>query len=119
MSQKGLVLRLLREAGSAGVSNHSFTYRFGITRAAAYVFELRQEGYDIDTVDEGQTPDGREKLARYVLKRNALSDPIHTPVRVPVDVPIELGEAVELRMPCGCVRSADGRSWVKRCDTHG
>ncbi len=114
MSQRNIVLRMLREAGAEGVSSHTFTYRHGITRSAAVIYDLRNEGYDITTVDEGQTPDGREKMARYVLGG------IPAPLRpaAPPDPDPQLPDAVELAWECGCVRAADGRSWVVRCDNH-
>lgn len=141
MSQRGLVLRLLRERGAEGVSAHEFTYRFGITRAAAIIHELRNEKppFDITTVDEGATEDGRQKMARYVLKgdpergmyrqsETGPGQPGHgypgpfAPERSPLGPGAEPEEllvaAVDLPFPCGCVRSADGRGWLKRCDNH-
>lgn len=114
MSQRDIVLRMLRERGAEGVSSHEFTYRHGITRAAAVVFTLRQEGFEIETRDEGQTPDGREKMARYVLK----GTPAFARPKGPPDEAIPLPPAVDLPFDCGCVRAADGRSWVSRCENH-
>jgi hypothetical protein len=62
VTQKQTVLRLLEARGFKGVGVHELIYQHGITRAAAIVHDLKGEGIDIDTVDEG---DG--KLARYVL----------------------------------------------------
>lgn len=114
MSQRNIVLRLLRERGAQGVSSHELTYRFGITRGAAVVFDLRQEGFDISTKDEGTTPDGKQKMARYVLE----GIPAALQPKAPVEAPVELAPAVEVVWACGCVRSADGRGWVTRCDDH-
>lgn len=48
-TQKEKVLRILKERGDAGLSAHELTYQHGITRAAAVVFDLRKEGYPIET----------------------------------------------------------------------
>lgn len=63
MTQKALVLRLLEARGFKGVGAHELVYQHGITRGAAVIHQLRTEGIDIETIDEGD-----EKLARYVLK---------------------------------------------------
>lgn len=115
MSQRDIVLRMLRERGSEGVSSHEFTYRHGITRAAAVIFTLRQEGFEIETRDEGQTPDGREKMARYVLQ----GTPAFARPKGPDEPSFQPGPLAALPFDCGCVRSADGRSWESRCHTHG
>lgn len=62
-TQKATLLRLLNENGSRGVSVHQLIYVHGITRAAAIVHDLKKEGLEIVTIDEGDS-----KLARYVLK---------------------------------------------------
>ncbi len=64
MTQKSTVLLLLETRGFKGVGVHELVYEKGITRAAAIVHELRNEGIEIDTIDEGDS-----KLARYVLKK--------------------------------------------------
>lgn len=63
MTQKATVLRLLSENGDHGVSAYNLVYGHGITRAAAIVFDLKKDGIEIESVNDG---DG--KLARYVLK---------------------------------------------------
>lgn len=68
MSQRETVLDLLVRSGEQGVSAYELVYVHGITRGAAAVFDLREEGYVIDTLDEGMTDDGKQKLARYVLR---------------------------------------------------
>jgi hypothetical protein len=114
MSQKKIVLMLLRERGPAGVSSHELIYRYGITRGAAVVHVLRHEdGFDIETRDEGETPDGKQRLARYILKNGGRKSPAPPP-----DEPFELPPPSKLPLPCGCVRSADGRGWEYRCEGH-
>lgn len=76
MTQRDLVLKLLTEAGQHGVSSHELIYTHGITRGAAVIFDLREDGYVIDTIDEGETDDGRQKLARYVLKAGPTGAPV-------------------------------------------
>jgi len=63
VSQKAILLRLLRDNGARGVSVHDLIYQRGITRAAAIVHELKKDNIEIETINDG---DG--KLARYVLK---------------------------------------------------
>ena len=70
MTQKQTVLQLLQARGFKGVSVYELIYEKGITRAAAIVHELRNEGIDIDTIDEGDS-----KLARYVLKSANVAPP--------------------------------------------
>lgn len=62
-SQKDIVRELLRERGATGVSAHELTYGgYGITRAAAIVWELRhEEGMNIVTDNE------KGLQARYTL----------------------------------------------------
>lgn len=115
MTQRDVVLRELRQAGSQGVTARDFIYKFGITRSAAIVWTLRHEDkLDIDTIDEGYMADGRRYTARYVL-RGALEPPRPRP---PAEAQLELPPATELALPCGCVRSADGRTWKARCLRH-
>lgn len=115
MSQERLVLRMLRERGAAGVSNHELVYRHGITRAAAIVHDLRHNhGLEIETRDEGETQDGRQKLCRYVL----VGVPEQLKPQAPAEPQYDFGPARPLDFGCGCVRSADGRSWESRCDDH-
>lgn len=107
MTQREEVLRLLQDRGTQGVSAHELIYELGITRAAAVIWELRHDGYPITTLDEGLLPDGRRRLARYILEDGRRApDPIAGP------------PGRRLGLPCGCVREADGRSWVRRCSTH-
>ena len=51
MTQRETVLRLLVEDGVAHA--HDLTYHYGITRTAAIVHRLRQEGYMIETIENG------------------------------------------------------------------
>lgn len=108
MSQLTVFLGLLRERGARGVSAHELIYEHGITRGASIVHVLRDHGYDIVTEDDGKTADGRAKLARYVL-RGAPGRAAPTPALLP---------ATDLALPCGCVRSQNGRDWVGRCEAH-
>lgn len=116
MSQLGIVRRLLKEAGPKGVSAHRLLTEFGITRAAAYVYDLRQEGMNIATIDDGDLADGRSKMARYVLRN---SQPAMCTVFDAAD-PAFNGSMVakEISFDCGCVRSVDGRYWGKVCVRH-
>lgn len=75
MSQRDAVLQLLVDAKAKGVSAYELVYVHGITRGAAVVFDLREEGYVIDTLDEGETANGKQRLARYVLR--GFIDPHH------------------------------------------
>lgn len=127
MSQRGLVLRMLRERGSVGVTAHELNYRHGITRSASIIFDLRQEGYEIRTQDEGDTEDGRSRMARYTLvswPAEARLEPsgqrrlVGAGFSPPPEAPLELPEPKALDLPCGCARSADGRSWLRRCERH-
>lgn len=116
MSQAGVILRLLRERGRDGVDTHELIYEYGITQVAARIWALRDQGYVIDTIDHGHTEDGRRRLCSYVLRHDPFAkDEPATPKPAPADPPV----AVDLTLPCGCVRAADGRSWVSRCDRHG
>jgi hypothetical protein len=87
VTQHEKVLRLLIEAGEHGVSAHELVYTHGITRGAAVIFDLRngEPAYEIDTIDEGTTPDGRSKLARYVLRPGPQGYPKPAPTGHPVE----------------------------------
>lgn len=87
MTQQERVLRLLVEAKEHGVSAHELVYTHGITRGAAVIFDLRNgtPAYEIETIDEGTTPDGRTKLARYVLKPGPQGYPPPAPTGHPVE----------------------------------
>lgn len=63
MSQREVVLALLKERGPTGVSARELIYQHGITRSAAVIHELRQTGLDIETIE----PE-RGHLATYVLR---------------------------------------------------
>lgn len=115
MSQKGLVLRLLREAGPAGVSAHTLNYQYGITRAAAVVFDLRADGHYVDTLYEGKLEDGRQRMARYVLRDR----PTMARAAPPPEELHPTPEPRELALPCGCRRDAGGMHWLERCAQHG
>lgn len=117
MSQMTTVLRLLREAGPAGVEAHDLVYNHGITRSAAIVHTLRKMGYGIETLDGRTLPDGRKELATYILVRDLEGRPVR--VGPSPEQPGEIATpAVPLEWDCGCVRAADGRSWVSRCPVH-
>lgn len=120
MTQRERVLRALTEAGTAGVSAHQLVYEMGITRGAAIIFELREAGANIETVEEGTLPDGRRKLARYILHSDAQrpKSTLPPPPTAPGWEPKEPRPAMPLALPCGCVRSADGRGWDSRCQKH-
>lgn len=136
MTQKDRILRLFRERGPRGISAHELVYEQGITRGAAAVFELRLEGHNIETIDEGTLPDGRRRLARYILHETPPAAPVPMRLEISARSPAHPangaprsesplvryeGEARELRplrLPCGCVRAADGRSWQSRCASH-
>lgn len=60
-TQRETVLAILRERGDDGVSAIELDRKFGIYRAGARVFELRQEGYVIHTKTE------HGKTAHYTL----------------------------------------------------
>jgi Helix-turn-helix domain len=116
MNQREVVIRLLKEAGSRGVSARTLIYEHGITRAAAIVHGLRHdEGMNIETVNEPQLADGRKPLARYVLggpeKRSQ-------PPAPPVEGVFTYATPQPTSLPCGCVRAPDGRSWLLRCYRH-
>jgi predicted ArsR family transcriptional regulator len=64
-SQREQILGLLRAHGT--VSAHDLTYRHGITRAAARIWELRQEGYVIETGARMTSPGEKRAQAIYTL----------------------------------------------------
>lgn len=122
MSQRRTVERLLREQGAQGIAVHTLIYRFGITRAAAYVHELRSEGWNIETRDED-----KGELAVYVLRGEPSAARAATAQLSPVEREMRahfhteettLPPGREMKLPCGCVRAADGRAWTRRCDKH-
>lgn len=117
MSQKSVLLRLLQEAGNKGVSVHELVYRRGITRAAAIVYDLKQEGYDIETLPGGPLPDGRTQLASYRLPHAQRTKPPTPPAGLFDDLPLAPGKPI--RFDCGCIRNADGKGWESRCSEHG
>lgn len=108
MSQRALVLRLLREAGSAGVDTHELIYVYGITQPASRINELRNDGHDITTIDRGTADNGKKRLCTYILK----GAPGRKITAQPED------PAKPLSFDCGCVRSASGMGWDKRCERH-
>lgn len=110
MTQRETVLRELSKAGKAGVSARTLNYEFGITRSAAVVFELRAEGYDIETIDLGLLPDGRRAMAKYVLKTK--SQPMFA------ETHFASAPTGKLALDCGCVRTADGLTWETSCARH-
>lgn len=99
MSQHATVLKLLADAQEAGVSAYDLVYHHGITRGAAVIFDLRDEGYIVDTVDEGTTPDGKQKLARYILRGRADGAEV-VPVQAPRPVPPPDYEVDATDVPC-------------------
>lgn len=123
-TQREVVMRLLKAYGKLGVENHELIYKRSITRAAAIIHELRDEGFDIETIDGKPVGDGRVALCTYVLHsepRAVAGTP--TPMKVryrPVEPerPALRTPTEPLRLPCGCLRSADGRQWLERCQKH-
>lgn len=61
MSQRDQVLKMLREAGRRGVTNSELNHHVGY-RYSARVFELRNRGFDIETVN------GKGGLCTFYLK---------------------------------------------------
>lgn len=61
ITQRDRVLSLLKTRGSEGMSAIEML-RFGVYRAAARVAELREEGFEIETVNE------HGKTALYILR---------------------------------------------------
>lgn len=125
MSQREELVAALRAAGSKGVENHDAIYRMGITRAPAIIFELRAQGWLIDTVDGPKLTGSAEALCTYVLRAEAGTVPAPAgPSRAELGraaaarAVVELPAPAPLRLPCGCVRAADGRSWEERCQKH-
>lgn len=66
MTQKGIVLALLRDRGENGLTSLEALQRGAGMRLAHHIHVLRGEGYDIETKYEGR---GAAKYARYVLRR--------------------------------------------------
>lgn len=66
-TQRQEILRLLREAGPAGVSRAELIFERHITQCGARVDELKRQGYVI----ESELRDG-EKYVHYVLKGEPL-----------------------------------------------
>ena len=65
------VLALLRERGSRGVTPLDALDVVGSFRLGARIFDLRAEGYDIET-QVYETPNG-SRVARYVLHEKAVT----------------------------------------------
>ena len=61
-TQKQIVLAELQRCTKKGVTSWDFITKHHITRAAAYVCELRKEGYQIASKDEGE---GSIRWSRY------------------------------------------------------
>ena len=62
--QRDKILGLLRERGSAGVGNrelNALCFRYG-----ARLFEIRRDGYDVETICEGAG------IFRFVLRRGPI-----------------------------------------------
>ena len=115
MSQRSVLLAMLKEAGPKGVDVHDLIYNRGITRAAAVVFDLKQAGHVIDTVEGKRLPDGRTELARYVLRGRRQPVVSRPAPGLFDDLP---ATAVPISFDCGCERSADGKVWTLRCGRH-
>lgn len=64
-TQNALILDLLTKYGR--VSAHDLTFRFGITRAAARIWELRHKGHNIVTDPSKRLDDGTRTMAEYRL----------------------------------------------------
>lgn len=127
VTQRARLEQLLRQAGSRGVDAHDLVYREGITRAAAIVLDLRDAGWVIDTRQDPALGDGRQRLATYVLRQEPGKPPVARqgavngpgrPEQRVVASTSTLPPATDLRLPCGCVRAADGRRWLARCQRH-
>ena len=66
-SQRAEILKMLREAGSAGVSKETLLYERHYSQAAARIFELERQNFQIAHVQrEGET------YVRYVLQSEPL-----------------------------------------------
>lgn len=115
MSQKSVLLTMLKENGAEGVSGHDLIYRHGITRAAAIVFDLKNEGWDIETFGGETLADGRKELASYRLKIPMKTLAPQMPAGLFEDLP---ALATPIDFDCGCQRGSDGRTWLRRCETH-
>ncbi len=62
-SQREIILTALREAGSRGVDNLTFVFKFHISQALARIWDCRKAGWLIDSV--ANKDDG---TVRYVLR---------------------------------------------------
>lgn len=63
--QTDKVARLLLTEGI--VSAHDLVYRYGITRAAARIWDLKHMGWKIETLRGARLADGTQEQARYRL----------------------------------------------------
>ena len=70
-TQCAAILALLRERGSEGLTPIDALNLVGSFRLGARIWDLRQEGYDIETQSH-ETPAGA-RVARYVLREVASS----------------------------------------------
>jgi hypothetical protein len=61
------VLALLREFGDGGVTPSEARDIVGTDRLAARIWELRAEGFDVETT-HWTTPRGKKTVARYILR---------------------------------------------------
>jgi hypothetical protein len=65
VTQQQLVIEMLREAGSLGITSLDALRHAGCFRLASIVHRLRRDGYVI--VTEDYTTDTGKNIARYVL----------------------------------------------------
>lgn len=69
-TQRNKVLRLLRQAGSNGVSSYEFTYTHHIKQAPTRIWELKRLGHIINERPADQ------KSVRYILVKDATPKPV-------------------------------------------
>ncbi|HEY6127425.1 MAG TPA: helix-turn-helix domain-containing protein [Candidatus Acidoferrum sp.] len=62
--QRERVLRILQDAGERGVTNLELTFTHRVSQSASRVFELREEGWSIDSVPSGN----RDGSVTYILR---------------------------------------------------
>jgi hypothetical protein len=88
-TQREVVLTILSERGEEGVTAIELDRRFGIYRAGARVYDLRQEGYVIQTVN------AHGKTARYILVGSPYN-PRTQPIEQPLDPDAHQGVLLSL-----------------------
>ena len=74
--QRVRVLHILQEAGGRGVTNLELTFMYRVSQSASRVFELRDEGWRIDSVPSGK----RDGSVTYILRgRSESGEPAKSP----------------------------------------